>query len=503
MTRGERIIAFIEKYAVTPEAKHVGKPLKLADFQKEFILAIFDAPAPVRRAYLSISRKNGKSALIAAILLAFIVGPEAVRNSQIISGGMSRDQASLVFELARRMVSLSPELSKLCKITPSKKMITGLAMNVEYKAISAEAGTAHGLSPVLAILDEVGQIKGPHSPFVEAIETSQGAHENPLLIAISTQAATDGDLFSTWIDDAASSGDPGIVSHVYSAPKGCDLDDLEAWRASNPALGLFRSEDDLREFAKQAARLPSKEASFRWLYLNQRVEANSPYLSRAEWEASAEPPDWNHSGDAWGGLDLSQNRDLTAFVVVAPRDGKYDVYPHFWLPRDGIRERSRDDRVPYDQWAEMGYISLIEGPVIRPEVVAREVADICERFNLRALSYDRWRIEGFKLQLSDMGLSLPLVPFGQGYKDMAPALDKLENMVALRQLRHGGNPVMNMCADNSVATFDPAGNRKLDKRKTTARIDGLVALAMAVGGMDHEVDSKGPSYLESAGLMVL
>jgi phage terminase large subunit-like protein len=179
-----------------PEGALVGRPIELLPFQKAFIKAIYDNPAGTSRAYLSIARKNGKSSLIAAIALAHIVGPQARQNSQIISGARSRDQASLVYKLAEKMVRLNPALSKIVKPIPSQKTLIGLPMNVEYRAISAEAGTAHGLSPIVAILDEVGQVKGLHDAFVEAIETAQGAHESPILIAISTQAATDADLFS-------------------------------------------------------------------------------------------------------------------------------------------------------------------------------------------------------------------------------------------------------------------------------------------------------------------
>ena len=172
MTRGEKICAFIEHYCLIPEGAQVGQPIKLMKFQRKFILDVFDNPHGTSRAYLSVARKNGKSALIAAILLAHLVGPEARQNSQIISGARSRDQASLVFKLAEKMVRLSPELSKIVRIVPSQKMLVGLICNVEFKAISAESGTAHGLSPVLAILDEVGQVRGPHDAFIEAIETA-------------------------------------------------------------------------------------------------------------------------------------------------------------------------------------------------------------------------------------------------------------------------------------------------------------------------------------------
>ncbi len=225
MTRAEKVIQFIERYCVTPDGAHVGKPMVLADFQKKFIRDVYDNPAGTRRAYLSIARKNGKSGAIAALLLAHLVGPEAVLNSQIVSGAMSRDQAALVFNLASKMVQQSPKLAKIVRIIPSGKRLLGLNMNTEYKALAADGKTAHGLSPVLAILDEMGQVRGPQSDFIDAITTSQGAHANPLMLVISTQAASDADLLSIWLDDAKTSDDPRIVSHVYAAPEGCDLMD--------------------------------------------------------------------------------------------------------------------------------------------------------------------------------------------------------------------------------------------------------------------------------------
>ena len=484
--RGERVCDFIEQFCLVPEGKLVGQPIKLMKFQRKFIMDIYNNPKGTSRAYLSVARKNGKSALIAGILLAHLVGPEARKNSQIISGARSRDQASLVFKLAEKMVRLSPTLSKVIRIVPSQKSLIGLAMNVEYKAISAEAGTAHGLSPVLAILDEVGQVRGQQDAFIEAIETAQGAHDDPLLIAISTQAATDGDLFSIWLDDAANAKDKRIVSHVYPAPEGCDVMDKKAWKAANPALGEFRSLTDIQDFATQASRLPAKENSFRWLYLNQRIEATSPFLSRAEWEANSAPPEVEDGAICYAGLDLSASRDLTAFVLAFPRDEGYDIIPQFFLPSDGLREKAKTEKVPYDLWADQGFLTVIDGPVIVPAMVAQAVAEASERYNIQLLAYDRWRINDFQRELDAIGAQVPMTPFGQGFKDMAPAVDRLERLVAERKLRHGAHPIMNMCAANAVTERDPAGNRKLTKKKSSGKIDGLVALAMALGAFAHD-----------------
>lgn len=485
LTRAERVMRFIEAYVKIPEGKFVGQPLRLIEFQEAFIYSVYDNPHGTSRAYDSVARKNAKSATIAAILLAHIVGPEARQNSQIISGARSRDQASLVFKLAEKMVRLSPELSKLVKIVPSSKSLIGMPMNVEYKAISAEAGTAHGLSPVLAILDEVGQVRGQHDAFIEAIETAQGAHDNPLLIAISTQAATDGDLFSIWLDDAKNAKDPRIVSHVYTAPENCEVMDKAAWKAANPALGEFRSIQDIEDFAKQAARLPAKENSFRWLYLNQRIEATSPFINRGEWQANAAEPEIVQGMDCWAGLDLSASRDLTAFVMTFTDGDVHHVVPHFFLPADGIRDKAKAEKVPYDMWAEQGFITLIDGPVIVPAIVARHVAEAHEQYDLKMMAYDRWRINDFQRELDAIGAQVPMTPFGQGFKDMAPAVDRLERLIAERKLRHGGHPVLNMCAANAVAERDPAGNRKLNKMKSVGKIDGIVALAMALGAASH------------------
>ena len=482
MTRAARIIRFIERYCVTPEGAEVGKPLVLAEFQKQFIRDVYDNPAGTRRAILSVSRKNGKSGLIAGLLLAHLVGPEAKQNSQIVSGAMSRDQAALVFNLASKMVMQSPKLSALVKIIPSGKRLIGLPLNVEFKALAADGKTAHGLSPVLAILDEVGQVRGPQSDFVDAITTSQGAHAEPLLIAISTQAATDADLLSVWIDDARQSNDPHIVCHLYAAPEGCDLMDEQAWKAANPALGLFRSEADLREQMKQAQRMPSMENTARNLLLNQRVSTESPFVSPDVWKACAATA-LPFVGPVFAGLDLSARTDLTALVLIGQDEGGvWHVQPFFWTPEVGLQDRARRDRAPYDVWAREGLLRTTPGSAIDYEHVARDIADIlADVENLQAVGFDRWRIDVLRKELDRLALDLPLVPFGQGFKDMSPALDALEAALLNGKVAHGGNPVLTMCAANATTTKDPAGNRKLDKSRTTGRIDGMVALAMAFG----------------------
>lgn len=491
MTRGDRVCAFIERFCLTPEGEHVGKPIVLAPFQKKFIRAIYNNKAGTRRAYLSIARKNGKTALIAGILLAHLIGPEAQLNSQIVSGAQSRDQAALVFNLAAKMVQLSPQLSGIVRIVPSGKRLIGLPLNVEYRALAADGTTAHGLSPILAILDETGQVRGPQNDFVDAITTAQGAHKSPLLLAISTQSANDADLFSQWIDDAEKSKDPRIVSHVYAAPKGADVLDKKAWKAANPALGIFRSLQDLEEQAKQAARMPSSENTFRNLILNQRVSTVSPFISKSVWDANAGKVLDFGEARVYAGLDLSARTDLTALVLIGKIADVWHVVPHFWTPEQGIYDRAKRDRQPYDVWVRQGYLHTTPGATVDYEFIAQDMAAILGDMNVQAIAYDRWRITLLQKELDTLGIELPLTECGQGFKDMSPAIDAVESELLNSRIAHGNHPVLTMCAANAVISRDAAGNRKLDKHKATGRIDGMVALAMAffaAGGeeMDDE-----------------
>jgi phage terminase large subunit-like protein len=489
LTRGGRVIAFIERYCLTPSGAKVGKPLKLLPFQRRFITDIYDNAAGTRRAYLSVGRKNGKTALISCLVLAHLVGPEAKRNAQIISGAMSREQAGIVYDLSSKMVALSPELRAIVREVPSSKKLIGIPLNTEYRAISAEGKTAHGLSPVLAILDEVGQVRGPQSDFVDAITTSQGAHDAPLLMVISTQAPNDNDLLSIWLDDAKASNDKRIVSHVYEAQKDCELTDIDAWKAANPAMGKFRSIADVKEQAERANRMPSSEPTFRNLVLNQRIEMMAPFISRGVWILNSQEPDESvfYEEPVYVGLDLSAKTDLTAMVMVAYRE-KWHVKAYFWTPAKGLRDRAKRDRAPYDVWESQGLIRAIPGAAVDYEAVAKDMRDILQDCNVTAIAFDRWRFDLLKKELDELGADWPLLPFGQGFKDMAPAIDSLEEMLLNEQIAHGGNPVLTMCMANARIEKDAAGNRKMNKAKATGRIDGAVAFAMAIGVI-HQLES--------------
>lgn len=500
LTRAGRVIAFIHKYVKVPEGDLIGKPLVLDKWQQDFIRDIYDNPKGTRRAFLSIARKNGKTGLIACLLLAHIVGPEAKQNTRIVSGAMSKEQAAEVYNYASKIIQFNPELAVLARIVPSGKRIIGLARNVEYQAISAEGKTAHGKSPVLVILDEVGQVRGPQSDFVDALVTAQGAYEDALLFAISTQAPNDNDLFSIWLDDAADSEDPTIVSHLHAAEEGCDVLDEKAWKDANPALGKFRSMKDMRDQAERASRMPSFEPTFRNLGLNQRIEMVAPFISRSVWVANGRAPDEEvfRTCPTYVGLDLSARNDLTAMVLVAFRD-YWHVKTVVWTPEKGLRDRAKRDRAPYDVWAKQGFIRTMEGASIDYGTLAAEIGELLDPYNIAKVAFDRWRMSLLENELNKLGISLPLEPFGQGFQSMAPALDSLESALNNEKLGHGNHPVLTMAMNNARVESDAAGNRKLNKKKATGRIDPAVALTMAFGVTPVQIVQRQKLVLAVAG----
>lgn len=489
LTRGERVCAFIERYCIVPQGALIGKPMKLLPFQRRFILDIYDNPVGTHSAYLSIARKNGKTALIAALLLAHICGPEAVLNSQIVCGAQSKEQAGLLFDLAQQMVELSPEMTKLVRIQPSVKRMVGVVRNVRYQTLANEGKTAHGLSPILAILDEVGQVVGPTDKFVTAITSSQGAYSNPLLIAISTQAPTDADMFSTWIDAQKAAPDPRVVCHVYAASEEAALDDKKAWAAANPALGVFRSLDDVAKQCKAAMEIHANEPEFRNLILNQRVEAVSPYIALSVWRANGAEPGEHKGKKVWVGLDLSSVHDLTALVGVDETGG---VRSEFWLPKHGLAEKSRKDRVPYDLWEKQGYLHTTPGKAIEYEYLAEHMRGFFDEYDVQAVAFDRYNMKFLTPWLVKAGFDdaelEKFIEFGQGTASMTPALRELEVKLLNANLRHGNHPILSMCCANAKVVGD-SGARKFDKKTARGRIDGMVALAMAVGVMPSEVEN--------------
>lgn len=492
-SRGDRAIGWIEKVCIVPEGKLVGQPVVLRSWQKRELRRIYNNPAGTRRAILSFGRKNGKTALASFLLLLHLCGPEARPNSQLYSAAQSREQAALLFRLAAKIVRRSEVLAGVVQVRDTAKELLCPDLGTIYRALSAEATTAFGLSPVFTVHDELGQVRGPRSLLYEALETATGAQEAPLSIIISTQAPTDADLLSVLIDDGLAAHDPRVVVALYTAPPALDPFSIKAIRAANPAYGDFLNASEVNAMSKDAERMPSRQAEFENLILNRRVEASAPFISRQLWEACSAPPASLDGQPVYGGLDLSAVNDLTALVLGARVDGIWQVHPSFWLPGDGLATKARVDRVPYDVWHRNGHLLAAPGRSVDYEYIAEYLRGIFDTYDIKKIGFDRWGWQHlrpwlFRAGFTEVQLDQHFVEFGQGYQHMSPALRALEAEILNERVAHGGHPVMTMCMANAVVKTDPAGNRKLAKDKSAGRIDGAVALAMMAGVAPLEVE---------------
>jgi len=509
LTRARAVINWIEKHCYVPEGSMVGQRIKLRPWQKKEIVKIYDNPHVTRRAIISFGKKNGKTALVAMLLLCHTCGCEAVPNTQLYSGAMSRDQAAVLFGLAAKMVRMSPALDAYINIRDTAKELLCPELGTFYKALSAEAATAHGKSPIFIVHDELGQVRGPRSELYTALESAAGAHTRPLSITISTQAPNDGDLLSILIDDALIGTDPKTTVSLYTADMDIDPYSVKAIRQANPAYGDFLNANEVKDQANQAKRMPSLESAYRNLNLNQRVEMNAPFISQSLWESCLGEVLESFKGyPVYGGLDLSEVNDLTALVLTAPINNKWQMKATFWLPKEGLVEKSRADRVPYDMWEKQGHLQTVPGKSIEYGYIAHYMRRLFDELDIQTIAFDRWNFKHFKRSLIDAGfteeeIENKFTEFGQGYQSMSPALRTTEEIILDERLVHDGNPVMNMCAGNAVVQTDPAGNRKLTKQKSSGRIDGMVSLVQALAmGATYEQEDIVPSYLEQHEMMV-
>ena len=484
-TDGERVLLFAHEFLVVPEGSLAGQPLILDAFQQAFILAVFDSPEHVDEAILSIARRNGKSFVIAVILLAFIVGPLARLNTRVASAANSRDQAALVFGLMQKMLDLSPKLAGKYRIVSSKKQVFGVAKNVEYQALAAEAKTGHGQSLYVLLLDEAGQVEEPTNDYIDMLRSSQGSYEDPRFFIVSTQAPSDAAFLSQQIDAAIRAPKDNIVVHLYAALPNCALDDKAEWAKANPGLGKFRSERDIKKQVDKALELPSNENGVRNLLLNQRVSLEALFMAPTVWRANDGPVDeiTRRLAAIHLGLDLSRKVDLSSAVAAWRNDeDEISLETYAFAPTDGLKQRELRDKAPYQQWAKDGNLTLTPGAAVEYKWVSQFLAEKFRGCRIATLQFDRWKIDDFKEAAVPEFLNMieEWVPVGQGTVSMNPRLDAFEQEMVQRRVRHGSHPLLNLAASHAIAVSNPAGDRKLDKNKSTQRIDPMVAAVMAL-----------------------
>lgn len=507
LSRVERVVAFLEFLPIT-KGILAGTKMRLLPNQREFVEAVYGnvddtGRRIVRTAIKSEPRGNGKTGFIAGLCLAHLLGPEAEPRGEVYSAAIDKKQAGLLYSEMAAIIAEVPEFDDRVNVQRFHKLIEvldGDGKGSIYEALSADVRRGHGLAPSLWVYDEYAQVRTDE--LFDNLQTAQGKRKESLGIVISTQAATDQHPLSILIDDAAKGDDPGTYLQITAAPEDADPFDADLWQAVNPAWGIFLDESEFRAQAERARRVPSFLPRFCNLRLNMRIEAEERFLAAPDWRACGADIDVPalKGRRCYLGLDLSSTTDLTALAAWFPETG--DLLLWFWKPAEGLDEAERLDHVPYKTWVRQGFIETTPGRAIDKAFVAHRLGEIVQTYDVAALAFDRWGMKELERILVDEGIKLTLEPWGQGWQDMGPALDATETAVLQKRLRHPKNPVLDMCVANAVAVSNPAGARKLDKAKSTTRIDGLQAAAMAIG-LAARTPGKKPSVYRSRGVFTV
>ena len=504
-------VRFFERLLVHVKGRWAGKPFKLMRWQSvQIIQPLFGWKRPdglrrYRTAYIEIPRKNGKSNLAAgiALLLLFL---DSEYSAEIYGAAADKDQAAIVFDLAKAMRGASPELAK--RSEAFKRSIVVPSTMSSYKVLSADAFTKHGLNAHGIIFDELHA--QPTRELWDVLTTSTGARTQPLTVAITTAGFDKNSICYEQHEyaDKVLRGvidDPSFFAYIAAADKDADWTDPKIWAQANPGLGEMVTLDYMQEQARKAINSPAYQNTFRRLHLNQWTQQDERWLDLTAWDECGDPfdPALLEGAECYAGLDLSSSSDLAALVLDFPAEAgeeddegnpveRHAWIPFFWIPADNMVERALKDRVPYDAWARDGLIQTTEGNVIDYGFIVKAIDELGQRFNIREIAFDRWGAFQISQQLTAMGFEL--VGFGQGFVSMSSPTKELMRLVLSKRLQHGGHPVLRWMADNMVVSTDPAGNVKPNKQKSREKIDGMVAGIMALDRAIRHESAKKSKY---------
>lgn len=511
--KADRAVNFISELKHT-KGKFWGKKFELLPWQEKIIRDVYgtvrDEDPGIRQfttAYVEIPKKQGKSELAAAIALNQLCNDDEWR-AEVYGCAADRQQASIIYDVAKDMVKQSKALSKRIKLVESMKRMVYLPTGSIYQVLSAEVATKHGLNVSACVFDEL-HTQPTRALYDVMTQGSGDARAQPLWFFLTT-AGTDRTSICWEVHQKAMDilegrkQDPRFYPVVYGLPEDADWHDEANWYKANPSLGYTIDIEKVRDAYRKALETPADEMQFRQLRLNQWVKNSVRWMQMDKWDACRGEIDAEQlrGRPCYAGLDLSSTSDLTAFVLVFPPDddgGKYIVLPYFWLPEEQMKLRVRRDHVMYDQWAGEGHIFLTEGDVVHYGAVKQKIFELCEMFDVQEIAVDRWNATMMIQELEEEGLTV--VRFGQGFKDMSPPTKELMRLVLSEQILHDGHPVLRWNLDNAYVRIDPAGNQKIDKQKSTEKVDGAVALVM---GLSRAIANLGGSvYDDERGLLFI
>ena len=506
--KARRVIRFIEYLKHTKGEFH-GKPFRLLPWQEKIIRDVFgtvrDEEPSMRQynqVYIEIGKKNGKSELGAALALNMLVNDDEWK-AEVYSCASDRQQAAIVFDVAVDMVRQNPTLSKLIKIIPSTRRMVYQPTGSIYQVLSSEVATKHGLNVSACIFDEL-HTQPTRALYDVMTQGSGDARKQPLWFFLTT-AGTDRNSVCWEVHQKAldilegRKRDPRFYPVVYGLPDDADWQDEQNWYKCNPSLGYTITIDKVRDAYHKALETPADENMFRQLRLNQWVKQSIRWMPMDKWDECGAPviPGDLEGRVCYAGLDLSSTSDLTTLVLVFPPSDEsepYVILPFFWLPEETLPLRVRRDHVMYDVWEKQGFLQTTEGNVVHYGFIEKFICELGEKYNIREIAYDRWNATQMVQNLEDDGFTM--IPFGQGFRDMSPPTKELMRLVLEHRLAHGGHPVLRWNMDNAFVRTDPAGNLKIDKQKSTEKVDGAVALVMALDRAMKNQNSGGSVYDE-------
>ncbi|HFI0668046.1 TPA: terminase large subunit [Streptococcus suis] len=504
--KADRAVTFINNLSHT-KGKWAGKRFDLLPWQEQIVRDLFgivkeDGNRQFLTAYIEIPKKNGKSELAAAIAL-YLLYADNEASAEVYGAACDRNQASIVFDVAKQMVQMSRPLEKRSKIMGATKRIVNYSNAGFYQVLSAETGTKHGLNVSGLVFDEIHA--QPNRHLYDVLTKGSGdAREQPLFFIITT-AGTDRtsicyELHTKALDILnGRKKDTSFYPVVYGLSDEDDWNDEANWRRANPSLGHTIGIDRVREAYEQALDNPAEENVFKQLRLNMWTSSSVAWIPEHVYAKGNDPIQYENlkGRSCYAGLDLSSTSDITAFVLVFPprfEEENYIVLPYFWLPEDTLELRCRRDHVLYDVWERQGYIKTTEGNVVHYGFIEKFIEDLSEIYHIKEIAYDRWNATQMVQNLEGMGLTM--VPFGQGYKDMSPPSKELYKLMMEGKIQHGGHPVLKWMGQNVVMRQDPAGNIKPDKEKSVEKIDGIVALIMGLDRCIRHQTDEGSVYDE-------
>jgi len=511
--KADRAVKFIENLCHT-KGKWAGKRFWLLPWQEQLIRDIFGIVKPdgyrqFRTAFVEICKKVGKSELAAAIAL-YLLYADNEPSAEVYGAAADRQQASIVFDVARQMVEMSPALLKRSKIMGATKRIVNYGNAGYYQVLSAEVGGKHGFSVSGLVFDEIHT--QPNRQLYDVLtKGSSDARQNPLHFIITT-AGTDRhsiayELHTKAIDILEGRRvDPTFYPVVYGLKDDEDWEDETNWYKVNPSLGYTVDIERLRDAYREAKQNPADEITFRWLRMNQWVSSTTAWIPDQIYQRGNEEIDLKslEGRECYGGLDLSSTGDITAFVLMFPprnEEEKYILLPFFWVPEETIPQRVKANSVPYDVWERQGYLMSTEGNVIHYDFIEKFIEELGEKYHILEIAFDRWGATQMVQDLEGMGFTV--VPFGQGYSSMSAPTKEFYKILMEGNMVHGGHPVLRWMAGNVVIDTDPAGNIKVTKARSKEKIDGIVAAIMALDRcIRNQVQKQGSVYDERGILFI-